>query len=318
MGMLANRVRKNYAHLRRWAERENYQSFRVYQSDIPEYPVTVDLYGDYIVAWADYRKRDQDFTARQEFLAEVTSEICQAFEKPAASIFLKERRPGGQYQKQDGRTCQEVIREGQLKFWVNLSDYHDTGLFLDHRLTRAMVAQLCHGKSMLNLFCYTGSFTVYAAAAQARETVSVDLSGRYLDWLERNLELNDQAYARHLLVNADVLEWLSEATAKHKLYDIIVCDPPTFSNAKRTGTVLDITRDYIKLIQQCLHILAPGGQLFFSTNKKGFKLDQDLFPGIQVNDITKATIPADFANRQPHRAWTFSRKRLVISTKTAK
>ncbi|MEW6283421.1 MAG: class I SAM-dependent methyltransferase [Candidatus Eremiobacterota bacterium] len=283
MGMLADRLRKNLRHLQKWARRSQVSCFRVYDRDIPQHPVTVDTYEGRVVAFCGQRTE----------LSEVGRELGEVF---GVEPVLKERRPGGQYPR-EGRSSEEFpVSEGGLKFLVNLRDYHDTGLFLDHRLTRAMVRDLSSGRRVLNLFCYTGSFSVYAAAGGAASTTSVDLSRTYLAWARRNLELN--GFPNQELVYADVMQWLRQA--RHN-YDLIVCDPPTFSNSKKMQGWLDLQEHHPQMIRLCLDRLSPEGLLLFSTNDQRFTLRE--LPGCQVEDITRQTLPEDFRNRQPHRCF---------------
>lgn len=292
MGMLANRLRKSFKHLQKWARREEITCFRVYDRDIPEEPVTVDWYeGRALVQCAQKRTED-----REAWLAEVEAEVREGLEPE--QLYLKDRRPGGQYQAEGFRSHEFPVHEGGLKFLVNLTDYHDTGLFLDHRQTRARVRQRAAGKRVLNLFCYTGSFSVYAAAGGARETVSVDLSATYLEWAERNFRLNDLSLESNRLERADILAWLDGA---HGLFDLIVCDPPTFSNSKKMSEHFDVNVHHPRLIQDCLDRLTPDGELFFSTNSQNFKL---LF---EAEELTERSVPPDFRNRRQHRLWRVTR-----------
>ena len=187
------------------------------------------------------------------------------------------------------------MNEGGLKFIVNLSDYLDTGLFLDHRITRQMVKEQCKGKKILNLFCYTGSFSVYAIAGEAAEVVSVDLSKTYLAWAERNRVLNFPDHANHRVIHADVLQYLKSLPAES--FDLIVMDPPTFSNSKRMEGMLDIQRDHVYLINDCLKALTKDGKLYFSTNYTKFGLHEKNIKATNIKDITKATTPFDFTGK---------------------
>jgi 23S rRNA (cytosine1962-C5)-methyltransferase len=213
---------------------------------------------------------------------------------------MRQRKAGrtGQYQKLDEEKNEFIVMENGLSFLVNLTDYLDTGLFLDHRITRQMVRERAHQKRVLNLFCYTGSFSVYAVAGHASKVVSVDLSKTYLDWTERNLELNFPLYFLHETVHADVKQYLKNVDGES--FDIIVMDPPTFSNSKRMDDILEIQRDHVELINDCIKILAPGGVLYFSTNFTKFELDYHAIKASAIKDITKATTPFDFPklNRQ--------------------
>ncbi|MBQ7569170.1 class I SAM-dependent methyltransferase [bacterium] len=309
MGMLANRLLKNKKKLAKWAAKQGIECYRIYQQDIPEYPLIVDLYGDCAVVWANRRKRDETDAEVQAFLGEVRSEITTALDLAPGKLFLKQRHPGGQYRRQDEEPHWLTVREGGLLFKVNLSNYHDTGLFLDHRPTRRYVRERAQDRRVLNLFCYTGSFTVYAAAAGAKSTTSVDLSKRYLDWLDDNLTLN-RFSGEHYLVQADVRLWLERAAERGLSYDIIICDPPTFSNSKRTEELFDVVRDHSELLNAALFLLRPGGFMIFSTNKRGFALDSDIARRWKCLDITAATTDPDFAGRVHHQAWLISANRI--------
>ncbi len=186
------------------------------------------------------------------------------------------------------------MEEGGLRFWVNFTDYLDTGLFLDHRLTRARLREAAARKRFLNLFAYTGSATVYAAAGRARETTTVDMSATYLDWAQRNLAVNGFSGAQHELIQADCIAWLKTAVAERRQFDLIFLDPPTFSNSKRMDDILDVQRDHRALIDRCMALLAPGGKLVFSTNAQKFKMDAEIGGSYKVTDITRATLPKDF------------------------
>jgi 23S rRNA (cytosine1962-C5)-methyltransferase len=222
------------------------------------------------------------------------------------NIFLKlrQRKPGrlGQYQKYDEVQHEFEVEENGLKFIVNLTDYLDTGLFLDHRITRQMVREQSSGKDVLNLFAYTGSFSVYAAAGKAKKVVTVDLSKTYLNWAERNYQLNgfpvsDEATQQEggYFIHADVLQYLKTLTPRS--FDIIIMDPPTFSNSKRMDDFLDVQRDHATMINDCLQALRPGGLLYFSTNSRRFVLESDKIKTTLIKDITKATTPFDFEGK---------------------
>lgn len=226
--------------------------------------------------------------------------IAETLSVTKENIFLKlrQRKPGrlGQYQKQDSKRNEFIVEENGLQFIINLSDYLDTGLFLDHRTTRQMVRQQSENKKILNLFAYTGSFSVYAAAGGAKEVVTVDLSKTYLDWAERNLRLNgfDDA-GTYKIVHADVKQYVKTLPAGQ--FDLIVMDPPTFSNSKRMDDLLDIQRDHVQLINDCMAALTENGVLYFSTNLRTFKIDTAKIQAATVKDITKATTPFDFEGK---------------------
>ncbi len=309
MGMLANRLQKNIKKLAKWARKNDIECYRIYQQDIPEYPIIVDRYGAQAVVWANERKRDESEEAKRAFLDDVCSEVRSALGIAPEGLFLKQRHPGGQYRRQEERPFLLTVSEGDLRFKVNLSNYHDTGLFLDHRPTRRWLRENACGCDVLNLFCYTGSFSVYAAAAPAYSVTSVDLSDSYLDWLEDNLALNGFKREAHRLVRADVMDWLPQAHAEGRSYDIIICDPPTFSNSKRMEGMFDVVSDHMALLEGCLKLLRPAGTLLFSTNKRGFRLNERASALWDCRDVTAATTDPDFTGRVHHQAWIIKRKR---------
>jgi 23S rRNA (guanine2445-N2)-methyltransferase / 23S rRNA (guanine2069-N7)-methyltransferase len=233
---------------------------------------------------------------------EVLAAVPDVLGVPLAQVHSRVRRPqkgSVQYEKRSLGATRRVVEEGGLKFWVNLRDYLDTGLFLDHRITRDLLRGWAKGTDFLNLFCYTGSATVYAAAGGARTSVSVDMSNTYLDWARDNLELNGLRSPPHELERADCLEWLVRQESAGPRFDLIFVDPPTFSNSKRMEGVLDVQRDHVGLIRRSLKLLRPGGRLVFSTNYTRFKLDTEALRDLAVEDISARTIPADF-ERNPH------------------
>ena len=241
-------------------------------------------------------------------LNEMLAVLARVLECPQDHLVLKrrERQLGGtQYGKQDNAAHYLTVHEQGVKLLVNLKDYLDTGLFLDHRATRALIRAEAQGRRFLNLFAYTGSATVYAALGGARATTSVDMSRTYLDWNRRNLALNHLRGRQHELIQADCLEWLNAQRAR---YDLIFLDPPTFSRSRRMQGTFDVQRDHVELLCKVLSLLAPGGTLLFSTSRRGFRLDtkalQQSMPGIRIEDITRATLPRDF-QRKPliHHCW---------------
>ena len=303
--MFANRLAKNAKHLRKWAKSAGIECFRIYDRDIPELPFAVDLYADRAHLQA-YSKPLMAGRAQHLWLAAMHEAAAQALGFPLKNVVLKQRqgqRPEEQYRKLAASAQDFVVAEGGHRFIVNLADHLDTGLFLDHRQTRALVASLARGRRVLNLFCYTGSFSVYAAANQAASTTSVDLSKTYLDWARRNFELNGLDFGRNRLVQADVLRFLAEESASRDRYDLIILDPPSFSNSKRMQGVLDVQRDHVALIRGCLCLLAPGGDLLFSTNLRSFRLDADALADVPMTEISAQTVPPDFRNRRIHRCW---------------
>ena len=313
--MFANRLRKNLRHLGRWARQNGIACYRLYDADLPEYAVAVDLYQNDRV-WAhvqEYQAPSSIDPAKAELrLAEACAAVMQVLEIPREQFSLKvrKRQKGlAQYERQaDSRRYFEV-GEGGLRFLVNLDDYLDTGLFLDHRPTRALLRELAGGRTMLNLFCYTASASVYAAAGGAVSTTSVDLSNTYLDWARRNFQLNGMDERRHGLIRADVLEWLEEARTERRRYDLIFLDPPTFSHSKAMSATLDVQRDHAALLQGAADLLTRDGVLIFSTNATRFKLDAAAIGNLSAEDISRTTIPKDFErNPRIHRCWKITRR----------
>jgi 23S rRNA (guanine2445-N2)-methyltransferase / 23S rRNA (guanine2069-N7)-methyltransferase len=298
--MFANRLRKNLQRLDAWAEREHIECFRVYDADMPEYAFAVDLYGRasrhvYVQEYAPPKTVDRE--SARERRREALAVMPDVLEVPVSRIHSRVRKPqkgSEQYEKQDTQAERHAVEEGGLKFWVNFRDYLDTGLFLDHRIVRGLLRNWAQGGEFLNLFCYTGSATVYAAAGGARSTTSIDLSNTYLDWAHENLVLNGFGGREHELYRADCLQWLEEQETKGPRFDLIFVDPPTFSNSKRMEGVLDVQRDHVGMIRRSLKLLRPSGRLVFSTNYTRFKLDGDALKDLRVEDISARTIPKDF------------------------
>ena len=306
--MFGNRLAKNLKRLRTWAERESVTCYRLYDADMPEYAFAIDRYvtvGDalawlYVQEYAPPRTIEPEAARRRR--GEMLASLPQVTGVPRERIKLRTRRRtrrGEQYAKLAGEADFHVVSEGGLRFEVNFTDYLDTGLFLDHRLTRGRLRRAARGTRFLNLFAYTGTATVYAASGGAASTTSVDLSHTYLDWAQRNLALNVPADSRHVFVQADCLRWLGEAVRAGARYELIFLDPPTFSNSKRMDGVLDVQRDHRVLIEQCMQLLAPGGLLVFSTNAQRFRIDPELERCYTLLDISAPTLPPDFA-RNPH------------------
>ncbi|MBI2313781.1 MAG: class I SAM-dependent methyltransferase [Betaproteobacteria bacterium] len=306
-----NRLRKNFRHWGKWARKRGIQCYRLYDRDIPEFPLAVDLYGDRAHLQEYWRGGEADARDRGAWIAAIREAAAQALEMPASRMVIKRRerqRGTDQYEKTGARGEDFVVAEGGHRFVVNLEAYLDTGLFLDHRLTRAMVGERAAGRRFLNLFCYTGSFTVYAAAGGATESLSVDLSNTYLDWAKRNLQLNGLDPGRHRLLRADATPFLADASGRGERFDLIVLDPPSFSNSKRMRNLLDVQRDHPALIAGCMALLAPGGELFFSTNLRRFRPDADALSSWQVENISERTIPEDFRNRRIHHCYRVTRR----------
>jgi 23S rRNA (guanine2069-N7)-methyltransferase / 23S rRNA (guanine2445-N2)-methyltransferase len=322
--MFANRLRKNLQRLDPWAAREHIDCFRVYDADMPEYAFAIDVYSlgarepsgaaarepigagarepieagarhAYVQEYAPPKTVNEE--GARERRREVLAVLPEVLAVPIAQVHSRVRKPqkgSEQYQKHDAKAERHAVREGGLKFWVNFRDYLDTGLFLDHRIVRGMLREWAKGADFLNLFCYTGSATVYAAAGGARSSVSVDMSNTYLDWAHENLLLNGFGGPRHELNRADCLQWLEEQESQGPRFDLIFVDPPTFSNSKRMEGVLDVQRDHVGMIRRSMKLLRPSGRLVFSTNYARFKLDVEGLTDLSVDDISAQTIPKDF------------------------
>ncbi|MBL7710411.1 MAG: class I SAM-dependent methyltransferase [Chitinophagaceae bacterium] len=298
--MFRNRLAKVWRHLAKQAKRQGISCYRVYDHDLPEFPFCIEFYGDKLYV-AEYKRQhgmtEEEHDEWTERSLEVMTEVL-GVSKEKIFLKLRQRKPGrlGQYQKYDEVQHEFEVTENGLKFIVNLSDYLDTGLFLDHRITRQMVKEQSSGKKVLNLFAYTGSFSVYAAAGAAEEVITADLSKTYLNWAERNLQLNGFTdAAKYKFVHIDVKQYLK--TIPPGYFDMIIMDPPTFSNSKRMEDILDIQRDHVILINQCIAGLKPGGILYFSTNFRKFELDKEKINASSIKDITKATTPFDFGGK---------------------
>jgi 23S rRNA (guanine2445-N2)-methyltransferase / 23S rRNA (guanine2069-N7)-methyltransferase len=311
--MLVNRIRRNRRRLRARLEAEGITCFRLYDRDIPELPLLVDWYeGRLHVSYlprdaaADPDAPEAPASAADDERAELlAAKIAAALDVPGDRLHLKRRAraPGGEQYERLARGGHEIeVGEGGHRFLVNLADYVDTGLFLDHRITRRLVAAEARGRRFLNLFAYTGSFTVYAAAAGAASTTTMDLSQRYLDWAERNLRLNGLAGPAHRFVREDVIAALEDGRVAGP-YDLVVVDPPTVSKSKRMRRPFDVQRDHASLLRDVLGVTAPGGAIYFSTNLRRFALELEPGKRAAIEDITEKTIPADFRDPKAHRCY---------------
>ena len=300
---LANRVLKNNRHLARWARREQLDAYRLYDRDMPEFPLAIDRYADWLHVQVFERCRELSDDA----IETLRITLAESLQLPVAQVIVKmRRRQRGrqQYDKLQQAAPSFTVRERNLRFEVNLTRYLDSGLFLDHRDTRQMIRNATSGKSFLNLFAYTGSFTVYAAAGGARTSVTVDMSRTYQAWSRRNLVHNGlDDPKRHRMVRADATDFISRMRSTRARFDLIVLDPPSFSNSKRMQTTFDVQRDHLGLLRQTADLLAPGGELLFSNNRQGFRLDPAVSDLGDVEEITRITVPADFKRHTPHRCW---------------
>jgi 23S rRNA (guanine2445-N2)-methyltransferase / 23S rRNA (guanine2069-N7)-methyltransferase len=301
--MFANRLQKNLKQLGKWARREGVECYRLYDADMPEYALAVDLYRDWVHVQEYAAPRSIDPEKAQARLFDALAAIPQALDVDKSKVVIKRReRQAGtkQYQRQSTQGQFMEVSEGGVKLLVNLTDYLDTGLFLDHRPLRLRIQREAAGKRFLNLFCYTATATVHAAKGGARSTTSVDLSKTYLDWARRNLSLNGYS-DKQRLEQGDVMAWLAEDRGE---YELIFIDPPTFSNSKRMEGVFDVQRDHVQLLDLAMARLAPGGALYFSNNFRKFQLDEGLAARYGVEEISASTLDPDFArNPKIHRAW---------------
>ena len=319
--MLANRLRKNQKGLQKWLRAEDISCYRLYDADLPEYALAIDIYGS---AEADDPARRfvhvQEYAAPASIdprdarrrLREALGVIPEVLQVPEQDLFFKVRRQQkgtAQYERlADSGRFHEVSEDG-LRLLVNFEDYLDTGLFLDHRETRRLIGRLADGKRFLNLFGYTGSASVHAARGGARSTTTVDMSRTYIDWARRNLSLNGFSGRDHELIQADCIDWLHQARAYRGYFDLIFLDPPSFSASKRMRSTFDVQRDHVELIYTAMDLLTEDGELVFSNNLRRFRLDAESLADLEIEDITAATIPRDFARHQGiHHCWRIRRR----------
>ncbi len=310
--MLCNRVKKNLRRLRKWIKREGLSCYRLYDRDIPEIPLVIDWYEGRLHVAQFHRKRANEDCGGELWMKTVLALTAVELQVESGDIYYKVRdrqRGQKQYQARGAEHHRLEVGEGGHRFLVNLVDYLDTGLFLDHRRTRSMVAAECKDKSVLNLFCYTGSFSVYAGAAGASNTLGVDLSATYLEWARANLTLNGLDPTRNRLRRGDVAEVLKDLSHTGERFDIAVVDPPTFSNSKRMEGVFDVQRDHAQLLTLVHAVLAPRGTVFFSTNHRKFTLENEALQSMfQVSDISAKTLPEDYRDTKIHRCWRLEKK----------
>lgn len=312
----SNRLTKRARHLRRWPTRRGVTCYRLYDRDVPDVPLSVDRYEDALVI-AEYQRPHQRSAAQHaDWLELMAKTAAMTLEVDPAQVFLKGRQTQSgakQYEKLANERTTTIVHEGGLQFLVNLSDYLDTGLFLDHRETRNMVRDEAKGKRFLNLFAYTGTFTVYAAAGGAASTTTVDLSRNYIAWAEGNLKQNQLNGPQHRFVAADSRDWVT-ALPEEPQFDLAVVDPPTFSNTKRTGNShqeigdWDVQQHYGGLLEELAKRMPPGGVVYFSTNFRRFKFDERSLPSYRSREISKQTVPEDFRNERIHRCWRLVRE----------
>ncbi|MEY4768397.1 MAG: bifunctional rRNA ((2069)-N(7))-methyltransferase RlmK/23S rRNA [Pseudomonadota bacterium] len=319
ISMFVNRLHKNLKMRRKWAQQQKIYAYRVYDADLPEYAVAIDVYyGEQ--CWVNVQEYEPPKTIdpkkAMQRLTAILAQIPIIFAIPKSQVFLKVRakqKSQDQYQKFNQSEQFYSVIEGDCQFWVHFDNYIDTGLFLDHRPLRLLFAKQANGKRFLNLFAYTATASVHAAKAGAKSTLSVDLSNTYLTWAKRNFELN-RIHGDHQFIQADVLSWLAQqAEKKYPLqFDLILLDPPTFSNSKRMNNVLDIQKDYVDLIRQTMRLLTPKGILYFSTHFRQFKLDLAALSEFTIENITPQTIPFDFArDHKIHYCWKITHESTI-------
>jgi 23S rRNA (cytosine1962-C5)-methyltransferase len=306
MSAIFNRIEKNYRKLKPWSERNRFEAFRLYDRDIPDFPFIVDFYDFNIVI---YDRSQAWIDSEKNHLPLVLEAIHRLFPENLKEVVLKKRQSQEglqQYEKLSEKSFEFPIRENEFQFLVNLHDYLDTGLFLDHRPSRYKIFKVSKGKKLLNLFSYTGSVSVAAALGGAHVT-SVDLSKTYIEWSKRNFELNQIPLNEHEFYQEDVLRFINRSELTHS-YDLIFLDPPTFSNSKRMLEVLDTQRDHEKLIRTCMSLLKKNGILFFSTNKRKFRLEESLKSDFLIRETSGETVPQDFHDKQIHTSFEIREK----------
>lgn len=305
MSAILGRLKKNHKHLRKWASKNNIEAYRVYDKDIPDYPFIIDLYKDCAVIW--HRLKEIDADPKKELHKTELIEALKELGIPTENQFHKERfRQKGktQYVKVDSSEEKMIIKEGDLNFVVNLSDFLDTGLFLDHRPLRSKLLDLDPGMTVLNLFSYTCSLGVAAAKAGAI-TTNIDLSQKYLDWGMANYKVNELDPNNHFFIPADILEFIK---THNQSYDVILLDPPTFSNSKKMEQDWDVQKDHGWMIRKVAKCLRPGGFIIFSNNKRDFKINLEELEDFEVDDLKGSTIPDDFRDKKIHQSFMIIRK----------
>ena len=315
--MFSNRLKKNLKLRKKWASKTNITSYRLYDADMPEYAVAIDYYEQTWVHIQEYAPPEGKLDPEkvEQHRKEIMSAIPDVLPARQGNIFFKTRKKQkgkSQYTVLKDETEKLIIHEGGLSFFVNFSRYLDPGIFLDHRITRDKLRALAKGKRFLNLFCYTGTATVYAAAGGAVHTCSVDTNRTFLAWAEENLKINNLAGKEHEFVQEDVKTFLkrngaalspAKSESGQKKWDLIFLDPPTFSNSKSRVEIFDVQKDHVEIINLCLLLLSPGGELVFSNNYHRFKLNRNEINASFVEDITERTIPEDFARKKSHKCW---------------
>lgn len=307
--MIVNRLKKNRKKFAKWAKQKKIECYRVYDADMPEYAVAIDIYGDWAHVQEYQAPKSIDAIKARQRLLDVVAAVPKALDIPESQVVLKYRqRQSGreQYEKLDQSKHEMIVSEYNCDFIVNLKDYLDTGLFLDHRPVRKLIQDKADGKRFLNLFSYTASGSVHAGQGGAKSTLSVDMSNTYTEWARRNIELNEFSERDHKVVRADCFEWLRNSTDE---FDLIFMDPPTFSNSKKMDDVLDIQRDHVDLIDLAMARLAQDGELIFSNNYRRFVLDNNLSERYHIENITRQSLDMDFErNQKIHQCWILRHK----------
>lgn len=303
---IQNRLEKNYKHRAKWAKREGFEAFRLYNKDIPEFPFIIDVYKDNAII---YEKRDEEIDAEKfDHFNFIISAVKYVLNIPEEKVIIKSRKRqvgDTQYTKLEERNELIVVKEYKSEFLVNLHDYLDTGLFLDHRPLRQIVSKSAEGKKVLNLFSYTGSISVAAAVGGASKVTSVDMSSTYQNWAKKNFEQNNIPLGNHNFIVDSALEYLEKASQR---FDIIVLDPPTFSNSKGMEEDFEVEKDQLFLVKHCLRLLDPAGVLYFSNNKRKFKISPEVLELANVQDITPRTIPEDYKDTKVHMCFKITHK----------
>lgn len=297
--------------LGKWARKEKLDCYRLYDADLPDYNAAIDVYKDYIIIqeYAAPKEISEDKARRRLTDMIRATVLVTGVETNNVILKVRQKQSGkNQYQKLAEKSRYFDVEEYGVKLIVNLQDYLDTGLFLDHKLTRKMIGDMAAGKDFLNLFAYTGSATVHAACGGAKSTMTIDMSRTYLEWAQKNMNTNDQTGTQHQFLQADCLQWLQQAEGE---FDLIFIDPPTFSNSKRMDQTFDVQRDHIMLLENLKRMLRQDGTVVFSNNKRNFKMDEEALDkaGLQAKNISKQTLPLDFArNKHIHNCWIITHK----------
>lgn len=313
--MFRNRLQKNYRHLKKWSRKNDIECYRVYDADIPQYAVAIDLYGDWVHVQEYKAPKTVNKNRAFQRVNDVLDVVADVLETTQDKVVLKVRQKqsgSAQYEKLSEENRRMSVHEGGLEFLVNLRDYLDTGLFLDHRNTRTLVRSLAANTRFLNLFAYTGSVSVYAASGGAVSTTTVDMSNTYINWAKHNMLCNGFKGPEHAYVKQDCMKWIAEAVAASQSYDLIFVDPPTFSNSKSMDTTLDIIRDHEALLSGCLALLSEQGRLVFSTNARGFKMSPEMTEACYLKEITGITTTEDFRRKPVHRSWILAKKEELV------